>query len=319
MGHCATRLRLAGCVSEQLLYSHRMPPIQRRLIANGITLSAFEWEADHSAPDGTLLLAHATGFHARCWDQVIAHLGARHIVAVDQRGHGRSDKVLPVHWQDFGHDLAELICALDLTNVVGVGHSMGGHAMTQAAAAEPERFQRLVLIDPVIVAPEEYAASVTMGPDWQHPTAKRRNHWASPDEMFERFKDRPPFSAWNRAVLRDYCNYGLLPDPSGDGFVLACPPEFEAAVYMAARGNAAVYDSVRAIDVPVLLVRVMEPPPDRDWMDFRYSPTWPGLINHFRAGREIHLPDETHFLPMEKPEVVARLIRDPSWPPAIHA
>ena len=280
------------------------------MAVNGITLSVFEWGSRRDISDETVLLAHATGFHARCWDQVIAHLGARHVVAVDQRGHGRSDKVFPVHWQDFGQDLAALLRALDLTNVIGVGHSMGGHAMAQAAAAEPARFQRLVLIDPVIVAPEEYAESrfLEMGPDWQHPTAKRRNRWASPDEMFERFKDRPPFAAWDRAVLRDYCEYGVLPDPSGDGFVLACPPEFEAAVYMAARGNAAVYDSVRAIEVPVLLVRVMEPPPNRDWMDFRYSPTWPGLIHHFRRGREIHLPDDTHFLPMEKPELVARLI-----------
>ena len=181
-----------------------------------------------------------------------------------------------------------------------------------AAAAEPARFARLVLIDPVIVSPAEYSAAsgVSMGADWQHPTAKRRNHWASPDEMFERFKDRAPFATWDRAVLRDYCEYGLLQDASGNGFVLACPPEFEAAVYMAARGNAAVYDSVRAIDVPVLLVRVMEPPPDRNWMDFRYSPTWPGLIDHFRRGRELHLPDETHFFPMEKPAQVARLIAE---------
>jgi lipase len=290
-----------------------MPPIHRRLVANGITLSVFEWTAADTATAGTFFLAHATGFHARCWDRVVARLGARHVIAVDQRGHGRSDKPLPVHWQDFGQDLTELIRVLELTNVVGVGHSMGGHAITQAAAAAPERFQRLVLIDPVIVSPEEYAAGrVGVGSDWQHPTARRRNRWASPDEMFERFKDRPPFSAWDRDVLRDYCEYGLLPDPSGDGFVLACPPEFEAAVYMAARGNAAVYDSVRALDVPVLLVRVMEPPPDRDWMDFRYSPTWPGLIDHFRHGRELHLPDETHFLPMEKPELAGQLILEGS-------
>jgi lipase len=290
-----------------------MPPIHRRLVANGITLSVFEWNAEDLATAATFLLAHATGFHARCWDRIVARLGARHVIAVDQRGHGRSDKPLPVHWQDFGQDLTELIRVLELTNVVGVGHSMGGHAITQAAAAAPERFQRLVLIDPVIVSPEEYAAGrVGVGSDWQHPTARRRNRWASPDEMFERFKDRPPFSAWDRDVLRDYCEYGLLPDPSGDGFVLACPPEFEAAVYMAARGNAAVYDSVRALDVPVLLVRVMEPPPDRDWMDFRYSPTWPGLIDHFRHGRELHLPDETHFLPMEKPELAGQLILEGS-------
>jgi lipase len=287
-----------------------MPPLNHRLVANGITLSIFEWNAEH-ADTGTFLLAHATGFHARCWDRVVARLGARHVIALDQRGHGRSDKPLPVHWQDFGLDLTELLRGLDLKGVIGVGHSMGGHAMTQAAAAAPERFARLVLIDPVIVSPEEYAAGrAGMGSDWQHPTAKRRNCWASPEEMYERFKDRPPFATWDRQVLRDYCEYGLLPDPSGEGFVLACPPEFEAAVYMAARGNAAVYDSVRALDVPVLLVRVMEPPPDRDWMDFRYSPTWPGLIDHFPRGRELHLPDETHFLPMEKPELVARLIRE---------
>jgi pimeloyl-ACP methyl ester carboxylesterase len=288
-----------------------MQPTHRRVAVNGITLSVFEWQRDQGARHATILLAHATGFHARCWDRVVAHLGARHVVAVDQRGHGRSDKTFPVHWQDFGRDLAELLRVLDLTDVIGVGHSMGGHAMTEAAAAEPQRFARLLLIDPVIASPEEYAAA-TPHAAWlngqAHPTAKRRNRWASPDEMFERFKERPPFSTWDRDVLRDYCTYGLLPDPNGEGFVLACPPEFEAAVYMASRGNAGVHASGRAVDVPVLVVRAMEPPPDRDWMDFRYSPTWPGLANQFRRGRELYLPDQTHFLPMEQPQLVAKLI-----------
>jgi len=290
-----------------------MQPIHRRVAVNGITLSVFEWQRAEDAPSGTILLAHATGFHARCWDRVVAHLGARHVVAVDQRGHGRSDKVFPVHWRDFGCDLAELVRVLDLTHVIGVGHSMGGHAMIEAAAAEPQRFERLLLIDPVIASPEEYAAAAahTAWLNGQpHPTVKRRNRWASPDEMFERFKERPPFSSWDRDVLRDYCTYGLLPDPNGEGFVLACPPEFEAAVYMASRGNADVHASGRAVDVPVLVVRAMEPPPDRDWMDFRYSPTWPGLAQQFRRGRELHLPDETHFLPMEQPRLVAKLIED---------
>ena len=45
-------------------------------------------------------------------------------------------------------------------------------------------------------------------------------------------------------------------------------------------------------------------------MDFRYSPTWPGLANQFRRGRELYLPDQTHFLPMEQPQLVAKLIQD---------
>jgi len=285
-------------------------PVERRVSANGISLTLFEWRKELRGRGDTILLAHATGFHARCWDQVVRHLGERHVIAVDQRGHGRSDKVVPIHWREFGLDLTDLVRVLDLEQLVGVGHSMGGHAMTEAAAAEGRRFRRLVLIDPVIVSPELYAAASALadsiGPE--HPAARRRNWWVSPEEMLERFKNRPPFDAFDRAALRDYCQYGLLPDPAGHGFALACPPQFEAAVYMSSFGNADVHRSVSAVDVPVFLVRVMEPPTPLDLLDFRYSPTWPLLVEHFKRGREVHLPDRTHFLPMEDPALTASYI-----------
>jgi lipase len=169
----------------------------------------------------------------------------------------------------------------------------------------------LVLIDPVIGSPADYTSGSWIAERLNgalHPIAKRRNHWSSANAMFSRFKGRVPFSAFDRKVLRDYCEYGILPDPAGHGYVLACPPEFEAAVYMMSRSNAGVYDSIHAVSVPVLIVRAMEPPPDRDIMDFRYSPTFPGLVRHFKHGREVYLKDQTHFLPMEDPARVARYI-----------
>ena len=71
----------------------------------------FEWgDADPAQP--TVVLAHATGFHARCWDRVIAHLDpSRHVIAIDQRGHGRSAKVPPFNWESFGGDLAGFVDA----------------------------------------------------------------------------------------------------------------------------------------------------------------------------------------------------------------
>jgi lipase len=73
-------------------------------------------------------------------------------------------------------------------------------------------------------------------------------------------------------------------------------------------GNAAVYRSVPAVDVTVFLVRVMEPPTPLDLLDFRYSPTWPRLAERFKWGCEVHLPDRTHFLPMEDPALTASYI-----------
>ena len=53
----------------------------------------------------TLLLVHATGFHARCWDQVIAHLPSDwNIVSVDMRGHGDPEK----RGLTSGHNLVQI-------------------------------------------------------------------------------------------------------------------------------------------------------------------------------------------------------------------
>jgi pimeloyl-ACP methyl ester carboxylesterase len=287
-------------------------PELRRIDVGDVAIAAHEWTTDPGGRLDPVLLAHATGFHGRCWDRVIDRLGDRRKVAVDLRGHGQSGKHSPEGgWRTFGEDLARVAVALDLRDAVGVGHSMGGHAMVIAAALEPGRFRRLVLIDPVIVAPEEYVAqSGARGwpLDFEHPTARRRDRWSSPEEMLARFRDRTPYSAFAPEVLDDYCRHGLLPAPDGDGCVLACPPAFEANVYMTARQNDGIYSDVAAIAVPVLVVRVMAPPPDRGMMDFRYSPTWPGLAARFRRGREVHLPERTHFFPMEDPALAARLI-----------
>ena len=55
-----------------------------------------------------VLLVHATGFHARCWDQVGAFAGGLTVFAVDMRGHGRSANQGPFTWQRFGDDLLQV-------------------------------------------------------------------------------------------------------------------------------------------------------------------------------------------------------------------
>jgi hypothetical protein len=48
-------------------------PTLHRARVNGIELAYFEWGRAVQGRDATLLLAHATGFHARVWDQMIGH------------------------------------------------------------------------------------------------------------------------------------------------------------------------------------------------------------------------------------------------------
>jgi lipase len=281
-------------------------PREGRIEVNGVELAYFEWPG----AGRPVLFAHATGFHARCWDQVIAKLPGAHCFAVDLRGHGRSAKPPPPYiWHDMGVDLAELALSLGLRDAVGVGHSGGGYAVTLAAGLAQGSFARLLLVDPVISPRERYAT--TMPRTGASFVLKRKNDWTSPEEMFERFKDRPPYSLWQPAVLRDYCEFGLLPSPDGQGYVLACPPEVEAAVYAGA-GEGDIYDVIHRLDMPVRVLRARQRRPAEPgaMIDMSASPTSPDIASHFPQGEDVFLPELSHYIPMEAPEVVAQHLRD---------
>lgn len=74
------------------------------------------------------LLVHGTGFVAEVWDEVAGGLVSSHTVyAFDRRGHGASHKPATdrYHFLDFALDVCAVIEALDLTGILGVGHSAG--------------------------------------------------------------------------------------------------------------------------------------------------------------------------------------------------
>ncbi len=273
-----------------------------------VELHAVEWHIAQRGQGRSLLMVHATGFHCRVWDQVIRRLPQHHVVAVDQRSHGRSTQVPITNWAQFGEDLAGFVKARALGPLVGVGHSMGAHALVQAAAREPERFRALVLIDPVIASPAAYHLPHPAMGSGMHPAARRRSRFSSAQEMIERFAARRPYDLFDPQALRDYCAYGLLPAPDGEGFELACTPLNEASVYMTGRANASIYASVRALTIPVWVVRARQRTPDADPFDYSYSPTWPELAGEFRQGHDRLISDRSHFLPMEDPAQVASLI-----------
>ena len=285
------------------------PDAQHRTSVGPIELQAVEWHVDRRNQAPSLLMVHATGFHSRVWDQVIHRLPEHHAIALDQRSHGRSTQVPITSWAHFGEDLAGFMKARDLDSMVGVGHSMGAHALVQAAAREPGRFRALLLVDPVIASPAAYHLPHPAMGSGMHPAAKRRSRFASVQEMIERFATRRPYDLFDAQSLRDYCTYGLQPAADGNGLELACSPLTEASVYMTGRSNATVYASIRALQIPVWVVRARQRTPDADPFDYSYSPTWPELAGEFRQGHDRLIADRSHFLPMEDPAQVAGLIK----------
>jgi len=105
--------------------------------------------------DGPLvMLAHGFGCDQQLWRLVAPTVAERcRVVLFDFVGSGRSD---PAAWQEeryatldgYADDVLEICRDLDLRDVVFVGHSVSAMTGVLAAAREPARFAKLVLLTP---------------------------------------------------------------------------------------------------------------------------------------------------------------------------
>ena len=124
---------------------------QDRYIDIGIQMHVREWFPERrTSAKPPFILVHGLASNAQTWDQVAALLAAsgHPVVAVDQRGHGLSEK--PDEGYDFAtitRDLRRLIEKLGWDQPVLAGQSWGGNVLLEFGARYPGIARRLIFVD----------------------------------------------------------------------------------------------------------------------------------------------------------------------------
>ena len=119
------------------------PPdvVEHVSVAEGVALHVRRWHGGSRRP---MVLVHGLASNARLWDGVAHHLHAagHPVVAIDQRGHGRSAK------PDDGYSMADVVAdlralldhlaaELGWERPVVAGQSWGGNVVVELAASHP--------------------------------------------------------------------------------------------------------------------------------------------------------------------------------------
>jgi len=112
----------------------------------GIKLHIREWDGRNTP----FVLLHGLSSNSRTWDAVAEQLAAagHRVIAVDQRGHGLSDK--PDEGYDFATitaDLNQLLQTMNLNHPILVGQSWGGNVLLEFGARYPGLASGFGLID----------------------------------------------------------------------------------------------------------------------------------------------------------------------------
>jgi pimeloyl-ACP methyl ester carboxylesterase len=115
------------------------------------------WCAEYGGPGPSVILLHGLAGYAEEWAETAAWLsGSFRVVAIEQRGHGRSEQSpADVSSKAFVNDTEMWIERLDLAPTVIVGQSFGGLIAFLVAARRPEFVRALVVVEATPAADPE--------------------------------------------------------------------------------------------------------------------------------------------------------------------
>jgi pimeloyl-ACP methyl ester carboxylesterase len=256
---------------------------------------------------------HATSFCADVWGptwQVArsAGLASQRALAIDQRGHGRSDApsepsayawtklagdVVRVLEEEFGGEEPALL----------IGHSSGGTAVLAAAAMRPEMVAAVAVVEPVLFERPPLGAeadSFAGSRVFAERALKRRAQFENRDAARAALHKRFPYSGFAAAAL-EACLDGGFHVTEGGELVLRCAPQTEAWAYQGAA----------ALDLWCLAPRIEAP---IRVLAAEHSAMPPPLLERLRGCRGGVRVDRvagaTHFALMERPEQVGSILAE---------
>jgi non-heme chloroperoxidase len=198
-----------------------------------------------------LMFHHGWPLSSDDWDAQLLFFVNRgyRVVAHDRRGHGRSSQASDGHDMDhYAADAAAVVRALDLSNVVHIGHSTGGGEVARyTARAEPGRVSKAVLVGavpPIMVKTPAYPGGLPI-----EVFDEFRASLAADRSSFYRSVASGPFYGFNRpgveplpAVVDNWWRQGMMGGAKAhyDGIKAFSETDFT--------------DDLKGIDVPTLVM-----------------------------------------------------------------
>jgi len=142
----------------------------------------------------SIVLLHGIGDNAHIWDHVVSRLqeGIR-VVAIDQRGHGRSTWAVPPAYScdDYVNDLDIVVNTLHLEDIILMGHSMGALHATRYASMHPDKVRGLIHAD-IEPCPPEWNKKYLYNLYHDLPA-----YYNSIEEYVEWMRTNSPHADWN--------------------------------------------------------------------------------------------------------------------------
>ncbi len=253
-------------------------------------------------------LAHANGFPPETYHQLAQHLASNNqVIGMFARPlWQKSDYNSLKSWNVAADDLIRFLDENGHSQIIGIGHSFGAICTIIAANKRPDLFKKLVLIEPVILPKWFYFVSSSLPQFFLkqiNPVAKktlvRTEKWSTREAAFHQFRHKRVFQNMTDQSLWDYVN--SVTSLSVDGiFELNFSKEWEAQIYLTVSNP---WKELENLAHPFIAIRGKT----SDTIRPKVWNKWKLTNKH---GSLIEIPQSGHLVPLEKPDVLAKIIQE---------
>ena len=265
-------------------------------------------------PAGTplVLFFHGNSFPASTYSVMLNELRRRglQVYTLEKIGHNPAYPVTS-NWPHLVEEVkafAQPLVAAHSGPVVLVGHSLGGMLSLMLAALHPELAHAVVMVDAPAVAGWQANVlrlskklSLTRKFSPGAVSQKRRNQWASLEEVRSHFASKKNFARWQPQVLEDYVVHGTQ-EAMVDGKmqrILSFSRDIETQIYNGVPHNLERIIKRNPLKCPVSLVAA------RHSREMKMAGG--DFTQRITKGR-ITTIDGTHLVPMESPLATAAAV-----------
>ena len=195
----------------------------------GLTLSYLFSETSHKE---NLILAHANGFSAGCYQEHLSKLAKVYNVAgLDFSGHGQSEGSLAFNsWNFFRDQIEALQYHLTWQSCYLVGHSLGGACSVRLAIKNPDSIIKVVAWDPVLLSPLMIILGKVITIPLARQAGARRVNFKSKELLAKLLRRHSGFKCWSESVFQDYLVHCYRQNSDGS-LDLRCSPEIESRIF----------------------------------------------------------------------------------------
>lgn len=263
-----------------------------RFIEGSPRLHYLEWNPQG---DQTIVLLHGNSANAWWWQPTTSEMrgGDLRMIALDLRGHGDSGWVRPPAYApaDYAKDIVRLIEALRLARPIVIGHSMGGIATLAFAEHHRELARAAIAID----------VAISSGPRrnryLRHLKSLPTVHYRDLETARARFRLMPNEGGIAPEILSAIAEHSVTRGEDGRYSM-----KFDRESFFGSDGMD-VAESIRRIEIPLLLVRA-------GLSRIMTAEAAAAAAASSRMARLDTIPDTHHHVLLERPELLAAVIRE---------